>query len=382
MSHGDNDDDIYPFAILMPVTSKNNESEILQCLKKVAKNLSDNQSIQVPFRIYMGIDIGDRVLDDSRVQQELTNTIFDGFHLKILRFQPTVPVGICQLWNSLAHEAMIDQCKYFLLYGDDVTITCKGYATKTNTNTIRKWPDIVHNHFESQVIPFFGVCALNDVTSAGFPTFPIITSLHMQIFDNIIIPHEFVNQDGDPYLWSLYRRYGASKFISDIELSNSIGGVQLLEDRSYTMPRYERQHIDWKGDILQRGIRKVNKFIRSLHLLTKASSLQHLKDIACFTLDIIVPSYRVKKEFLLPIIALQPPTKCDLMIIIIVDDPNADIQWLREIEKDPMTLGKVRVRKNTSNLGASRTRNVGHHQIGYFSLTMISFRTLNYYIPM
>ena len=47
------------------------------------------------------------------------------------------------------------------------------------------------------------------------------------------------------------------------------------------------------------------------------------------------------------------------MIIIIVDDPNADIQWLREIERDPMTLGKVRVRKNTSNLGASRTRNVG-----------------------
>ena len=168
----------------------------------------------------MGIDIGDRVLDDSRVQEELTNTIFVGFHLKILRFQPTVPVGICQLWNSLAHEAMIDQCKYFLLYGDDVTITCKGYATQTHSNTIRKWPDIVHTHFVSQVIPFFGVCALNDVTSAGFPTFPIITSLHMQIFDNIIIPHEFVNQDGDPYLWSLYRRYGASKFIlSDIELS-------------------------------------------------------------------------------------------------------------------------------------------------------------------
>jgi len=62
---------------------------------------------------------------------------------------------------------------------------------------------------------------------------------------------------------------------------------------------------------------------------------------------------------LLPIIALQPPARCDLMIIIIVDDPNADIQWLREIERDPMTLGKVRVRKNTSNLGASRFRNVG-----------------------
>ena len=72
-----------------------------------------------------------------------------------------------------------------------------------------------------------------------------------------------------------------------------------------------------------------------------------------------MPSYRVKKEFLLPIKALQAPVACDMMIIIIVDDPNADINWLREIEKDPVTLGKVRVRKNTSNLEASRTRNVG-----------------------
>lgn len=52
MSRDDNDENIYPFAILMPVTSKNNESDILQSLKKVAKNLSDNQSIKVPFRIY------------------------------------------------------------------------------------------------------------------------------------------------------------------------------------------------------------------------------------------------------------------------------------------------------------------------------------------
>jgi len=119
MSHdNDDDNDVHPFAILMPVTSKNNESDIILKLKQVAKNLSDNQSIKVPFRIYMAIDIGDRVLDDSKVQQQLADSTFDGFYLK-------VPVSICHLWNSLAHEAMIDKCKYFLLYGDDVTVSMK-----------------------------------------------------------------------------------------------------------------------------------------------------------------------------------------------------------------------------------------------------------------
>ena len=98
MLRDDNDEYIYPFAILMPTTSKNNESDILQSLKKVAKNIIN------PSKYRFGIDIGDRVLDDSRVHQELTDTIFDGFNLKILRFQPTVPVGICHLWNSLALE--------------------------------------------------------------------------------------------------------------------------------------------------------------------------------------------------------------------------------------------------------------------------------------
>lgn len=86
------DDDVHPFAILMPVTSKNNGIEILQNLQKVAENLSISFSAKVPFRVYMGIDIGDTVLDDHRVHQELKSTIFKDLELKILRFQPTTSV--------------------------------------------------------------------------------------------------------------------------------------------------------------------------------------------------------------------------------------------------------------------------------------------------
>jgi hypothetical protein len=63
-------------------------------------------------------------------------------------------------------------------------------------------------------------------------------------------------------------------------------------------------------------------------------------------LDIILPSYGVDKSFLLPIIELAAPVNCDLMVIIVVDDPTAEIGLLRDLEKRDDKLGKLRVRKN------------------------------------
>ena len=46
----------------------------------------------------------------------------------------------------------------------------------------------------------------------------------MEIFGEVI-PPQFINQDGDPYLFELYKRWGASKFLSGPELKNEIGGL-------------------------------------------------------------------------------------------------------------------------------------------------------------
>lgn len=314
-------------------------------LRKVSSNLIANQSPTVPVMVYLGVDRGDPFLCGEENEGFLRQDIFSRLEVKILVFEPTSPVKICSIWRSLAEEAMRDKCKYFILFGDDVDV---------KTTDGAKWPEAIHRHFTTGKTPFFGCLALNDLTSPGFPTFPVVTDVHMQIFSNKIIPEEFVNQDGDPYLFALYRRFGSSRFATDISLTNSVGGVQLLEDEGYLPPRYERHHIDWRGEMLQRGVSRISEWIREEADEATKSLIE-----ACFVLDIVVPSFRVKSEFLLPIIHLNAPKTCDHMVIVIIDDPDADITWLRELEKSEPLLGRLRVRKNTSNRGAPISRNVG-----------------------
>jgi hypothetical protein len=135
-----------------------------------------------------------------------------------------------------------------------------------------------------------------------------VTKTNLDIFGGSVVPNEFVNQDGDPYIWALYRRFGASHFAHEVTLSNGIGGMQLLEDALHVEPRYERKHIDWQGDVLQRGVARISEWLSA-----QKDSKNSLHNISKFVLDIIVPSYRVKKSFLLPIIELVAPDNCDLM---------------------------------------------------------------------
>lgn len=74
-------------------------------------------------------------------------------------------------------------------------------------------------------------------------------------------------------------------------------------------------------------------------------------------IDVITPSYRVDATFLERIVNLKVPSYCETTFIIIVDNPKANIKWLREIEKEKQ--GSLRVRKNPTNVGASSSRNVG-----------------------
>jgi glycosyltransferase involved in cell wall biosynthesis len=336
--------DKFPFAVILPVTSKNKEEEIFNALEQVAQNLRDNQGDVTPIYVYIGIDDDDLILSGVANNDRIRN-IFKGLKTFILQFPPTKPANICEIWRSLAAEACEENCKYFLLYGDDVRIEVEKDL---------KWTEMVHGHFAGRPNRI-GCVALNDQSSAGFPTFPVITEIHMEIFGGNVIPHEFVNQDGDPYIWALYRRFSASLFLPEVRLFNDVGGAELLESTTlYIYPRYERKHIEWKGEILQRGVNEVNIFLNDVDKNDIISTV-----VTPIVMDIIVPSIRVDKNLLCPIISLINNAPCDVMMIIIVDDPLADIEWLREIEKSETQLGKLRIRKNPSNVGASMTRNVG-----------------------
>jgi len=98
--------------------------------------------------------------------------------------------------------------QYFVLLGDDVSISSKGWFQGVKRVFQAR-------HDTSQNVPFgFGVVAIVDETSPGFPTFPVVHRLHGEIFGGKFCPEEFHNQDADPWVWEVYRRFGAVSFLS------------------------------------------------------------------------------------------------------------------------------------------------------------------------
>jgi hypothetical protein len=89
-------------------------------------------------------------------------------------------------------------------------------------------------------VPFgFGCVAFHEETSLGFPTFLVVTKVHLDIFNQEWCPVDFINQDADPYLYELYRRFQSSCFCSELTLRNEIGGAGTKTPQT----RYEKQHI-------------------------------------------------------------------------------------------------------------------------------------------
>ena len=328
-------------AVLLPITSKGCGEKIFDNLEHLSQTtLSPQKDL---LQVFLGIDKGDEILDKPDKPAEKILQKY-GIQVQSIKLKSSNPAPICQFWRELASVAYESQCDYYILLGDDVTIH-NPHWVEAIMDGFKK----IHQRFSG--LPFgFGCIALNDIGAVGFPTFPIVHRLHLDIFGKEnIIPSTFINQDGDPYLFQLYKQWGGSVFLSSVTLQNSIGGLQLLEE-TYITPRYERVHTDWKFDILQKHTSILEKWINSN---SKDGSHNKRK----IMIDVITPSYRVDATFLERIVNLKVPSYCETTFIIIVDNPKANIKWLREIEKEKQ--GSLRVRKNPTNVGASSSRNVG-----------------------
>lgn len=338
---------MHSFTILLPITSRGLEApeKSLDNLRLFAQSLARTTwrdthelgAVRFRVKVYLGIDADDEYLQSSAWNDKelnVTESVLSGegivdFSTEIC----DVPRGhVCAIWRHCANRAWKEGADYFVLMGDDVVLLDEG------------WMRDVHEQFkliaqQERVPQGMGCVAFTDVTFPGMPTFPIIHRTHMNIFDGQVIPDTFVNQDGDPFLFQLYRKWGCSQMIS-LRISNGIGG---------SLPaRYTQQHTDgWTFGLLENAASTVEASLVGSFPTTARK----------MTLDIIIPSYRVQLPFLDPILALKPSPTCEPMFIIIIDNPYSPN--IAKLEAKYAHRPDVRIRVNTTNLGASASRNRG-----------------------
>lgn len=195
----------------------------------------------------------------------------------------------------------------------------------------------------------FACVAFADDAFPSFPTFPVIHRTHAAVFAGRIFPESFKNQDADPFLFQIYRAFGAAVLEPGARLSNTIGGAGDA--------RYRKRHVPWTGhtltDARAAARRWLEQRVGAASLLPPAAS--------GITLDVVVPTYRVQSSMLARILALRVPPGVTMQFTIICDRPGhseaaAALEALaRAHTDDPM----VRIRTNDANVGAGPSRNRG-----------------------
>jgi nucleoside-diphosphate-sugar epimerase/GT2 family glycosyltransferase len=335
------------FAILLPITSRgsSNPNDCLDNLRKCAKSLfqttsfdcSDKAKTRFRITIYLAIDNNDNFLlrpsaaDDSinRAEQVLREEHISNV-VNIICSHP--PGHVCKIWRDCAKRAFDDGCDFMVLLGDDVELKDEG------------WMREICVEFEklasSSGATFgFGCIAFRDISFPGMPTFPILHRTHMEIFNGEVIPDVFVNQDGDPFLFQLYRRFGCSRMFA-CRISNGVGGAAAA--------RYTKQPAkDWTFETLDNAVATTENWLQD----------KGCKVTKVLALDVVIPSYRVDMSILSRIFGLKSSETCSLMFIVIIDNPFSP--HISELNARFAHRPDVRIRVNEANRGASAARNRG-----------------------
>ena len=332
------------FGVLLPVKLDGEDLDANQQKRLVmlADSICATGASKVAYesRVYIGVD-EDKISCEGLASIQ---AIFSERHVAttVETFAKAEAGNICTYWRVLADAAVKEGCDFFGLLGDDVEMHTQDWIGEVIEDFI-----ILHKDLGLPPRLFgFGCIALNDRQAPGFPTFPILHRLHYEP-NGKVFDEDFVNQDADPFLFALYRRWGASRFARSAALTNHIGGVQLAEDTKYVVPRYNRKHVDWSNTLLSDAVDRVSQAMK-------------LPSAKYVTVDVVVPTFRVVRSFIEGICSLKcSRPNVSVQFIIIVDDPSAEVGWLKQLAVDRFD---VRVRINPENYGASHTRNVGMNE--------------------
>ncbi|KIY69659.1 glycosyltransferase family 2 protein [Cylindrobasidium torrendii FP15055 ss-10] len=346
---------IVKFAILLPITSRGPgglktclnhlhafSSSIRKTCRHELSGLAASTSTAFSIWVFLLIDYDDHELlktHDPSQGMNLAEYILRSADIPTITILSRHARGhICAMWRQCARQAYadIDNMDYFVLLGDDVKLETDG------------WMSTVHKAFgdiaEERKVPFgFGCVAFKDNSFPGMPTFPVMHRLHLDVFGGEVVPEEFINQDGDPYLFELYRRWGCSRMVQSMQLANAQGGE--MEARYI-----KRSATGWKYDTLDRGIAVVSSWLDKQSLKQTPQTL--------LTIDVVIPSYRVDVPLLERILELKPPPTVSTMFVLIIDDPKA-VKPVQRLKEKYGSRPDVRIRQHTENLGASAARNRG-----------------------
>jgi len=284
----------------------------------------------------VGIDIDDPLYANDSARKRIQAMMPCG--IKFVYIQPQLYGKLCRIWNFLAKHAIHD---YIVLLGDDIRLLHEDWQAKI--------AETFHRIARRTGLPLGAACvAMHDLSFPGFPTFPVMHRWHMESFGTLL-PKQFVNQGGDPYLYELYSRFNASEFDQSCRLENTIGGD--------SDARYRKYHINWRGQILNMGLR---------HLRTV---LQEPNPNGV-VLDVVVPSYRTNNEdFLERIVRLRSSVQAYVKFWIVVDNPldshlkgvQALAQRLNQEQLQQSSNYFINVIHYSDNRGASYARNTGYN---------------------
>ncbi|CAG8644781.1 17584_t:CDS:2, partial [Dentiscutata erythropus] len=325
------------FGILLPITSRGLESpddylyhlrNFIQSVYETTQiNIAGINGIKFSVKFFIGIDKDDHPIENNVVEQILKEYGFIDVEMR----EFDLPSGsICKIWNDLAINAYNQMCDYIVLFDNGIIIESTNWMSKIHEEFVK-----ISN--EKKVPYGFGMVTFTETTSPGLPKFPVISRLHIDIFNGIPFPQVFTNQDAtSSFLFQLYRRFGCSVMSKRIKL------MKIIE--SSKKQQYEN---DWSFSILDNAVLSVEKWMQN----TIENPIPKL-----LTIDIVVPTYRVLLQFLEPIIRLKRSKTASTSIIMVVDDPNSpNIPDLKKYEHDEF----VRIIVHEKNLGASEARNRG-----------------------
>lgn len=316
-------------------STNKNEEKCWKMLQDFATSLRDTSS---PAQLeqtecIVGIDVDDAIFNANkdRIRSLLPCKVV------FVSIMPEMYGRVCRIWNHLAKAAKND---FIVLLGDDVILKDKEWQRKV----VCKF----HHVAKSTGLPFGAACvALMDESFPGFPTFPVIHRWHIQHFTSLL-PKQFVNQGGDPYLFELYSRFSASSFAIGCRLENRIGGDGDA--------RYKKHEINWKGQVLR---------LNMMHLK------QHIDmEPKGICMDVVVPSFRTNNSKILESIKmLSCSVQAYVKIWIVVDNPDPThykevLELSHRINKERFDQEGnffVNVLTYGENRGASYARNFGYN---------------------